>query len=223
MAKSKYPEFTKDELIKANEEHESYNKAGKSLGLPAKVFKRQLFKALNIEDPKDPNLKICRRCYTIFKRENSDDKSWRRKYVCNTCRRQAKRASDRQSYYNRRDEILKKNTTQERRAYIRNWSRQNKDKIAHYKSLRRIKYDKGNTDEVKTYIQDMYSNPNRKCRYCNSTEDLTLEHVIPISRGGEHACYNLDLACKTCNCSKKDKTENEYAEYLKLIKGDSHG
>lgn len=38
----------------------------------------------------------------------------------------------------------------------------------------------------------------------------TLEHVLPISRGGTHTLDNTVLACHRCNVSKNDKTLEEY-------------
>jgi hypothetical protein len=40
------------------------------------------------------------------------------------------------------------------------------------------------------------------CCYCGSTKALTLDHLIPVSRGGEDSGDNLVWACRTCNCSK---------------------
>jgi hypothetical protein len=43
---------------------------------------------------------------------------------------------------------------------------------------------------------------NRKCAYCKSEEDLTLDHVIPQCKGGRDVKTNLVCACKKCNLSK---------------------
>jgi 5-methylcytosine-specific restriction endonuclease McrA len=43
------------------------------------------------------------------------------------------------------------------------------------------------------------------CFYCGSTGPITLDHVIPRSRGGRHSFGNLLPACRPCNSSKKDK------------------
>ena len=49
----------------------------------------------------------------------------------------------------------------------------------------------------------------KRCHYCDRrfTEGLppTIDHVIPIARGGDDAPENCVLACKPCNSSKKDK------------------
>jgi 5-methylcytosine-specific restriction endonuclease McrA len=41
------------------------------------------------------------------------------------------------------------------------------------------------------------------CAYCGTQGDLQVEHVIPISKGGEHHLGNIVPACATCNYSKR--------------------
>lgn len=43
------------------------------------------------------------------------------------------------------------------------------------------------------------------CCYCDRIEDLTLEHLKPISKGGTHREGNLYGSCKSCNSSKQDQ------------------
>ena len=43
------------------------------------------------------------------------------------------------------------------------------------------------------------------CAYCGSTEDLTLDHIVPLSQGGPHSFDNLCVACRSCNASKGAK------------------
>jgi hypothetical protein len=41
-----------------------------------------------------------------------------------------------------------------------------------------------------------------RCAYCGAGGDLQVEHVIPISQGGEHHLGNIVPACQRCNYSK---------------------
>ena len=43
---------------------------------------------------------------------------------------------------------------------------------------------------------------NHCCAYCGVNGDLHMEHVIPISKGGEHHLGNIVPACQRCNFSK---------------------
>ena len=53
---------------------------------------------------------------------------------------------------------------------------------------------------------------NYKCAYCGNPldEDITIDHITPISRGGSHNINNLAPAHKVCNSSKYNKTLEEY-------------
>ena len=44
-----------------------------------------------------------------------------------------------------------------------------------------------------------------KCEYCGSPNRLTVDHKIPLARGGSHDESNLQCLCKSCNCRKKDR------------------
>lgn len=66
---------------------------------------------------------------------------------------------------------------------------------------------------INIYLRDNYS-----CQYCgeqNDHKDLTLDHVIPKSRGGQKGWFNLVSCCKPCNQRKRDKTPSEASMELK--------
>ena len=44
-----------------------------------------------------------------------------------------------------------------------------------------------------------------RCACCGEKKPLTVDHVIPLSRGGSNAIENIQPLCRTCNSSKKDK------------------
>jgi 5-methylcytosine-specific restriction endonuclease McrA len=47
---------------------------------------------------------------------------------------------------------------------------------------------------------------NYACAYCLRTDaPLEMDHVVPVSRGGEHVQENVVPACKSCNVSKLDR------------------
>lgn len=50
------------------------------------------------------------------------------------------------------------------------------------------------------------------CVYCDSTEGLTVDHVIPKSKGGSERINNLVIACRHCNLSKGDKDFDRWFE-----------
>ena len=53
------------------------------------------------------------------------------------------------------------------------------------------------------------------CCYCNSDIEettLSLDHVIPYSKGGNNLASNLVTACSKCNCSRGDRTISDFAQ-----------
>ncbi|MBM3176696.1 MAG: HNH endonuclease [Bacteroidetes bacterium] len=62
---------------------------------------------------------------------------------------------------------------------------------------------------------NIFKRDNYECQYCGTRKDLTLDHVVPSSRGGAHAWTNLVTACKKCNTSKGDFTPDEAGMFLR--------
>ena len=52
--------------------------------------------------------------------------------------------------------------------------------------------------------QNIFKRDNFECQYCGTKRDLTIDHVIPSSKGGSHSWTNLVTACKKCNAKKGD-------------------
>jgi 5-methylcytosine-specific restriction endonuclease McrA len=47
------------------------------------------------------------------------------------------------------------------------------------------------------------------CQYCGAREDLTFDHVVPRSRGGQTTWDNVVAACSPCNLRKGDKLADQ--------------
>ncbi|MGD2127198.1 MAG: HNH endonuclease signature motif containing protein [Desulfobacteraceae bacterium] len=62
------------------------------------------------------------------------------------------------------------------------------------------------------------------CHYCHGKVGkgrLTMDHVVPLSRGGKSSRGNIVPACKECNNKKKYLLPIEWEEYLKTLSGGS--
>jgi 5-methylcytosine-specific restriction endonuclease McrA len=58
--------------------------------------------------------------------------------------------------------------------------------------------------------KEIFSRDHYTCQYCGKhTHDLTLDHVVPRNKGGQHIWENLVSACKPCNHHKAGKMPNE--------------
>jgi 5-methylcytosine-specific restriction endonuclease McrA len=53
------------------------------------------------------------------------------------------------------------------------------------------------------------------CQYCGSTKHLTLDHVLPRSKGGKHTWDNVVIACERCNSRKGDRTPQQAGMILR--------
>lgn len=60
------------------------------------------------------------------------------------------------------------------------------------------------------YRETVYSRDGYKCVYCGSLNNLSLDHLMPVSRGGEDIPSNLVTCCRGCNSSKNAKTPEEW-------------
>jgi len=59
-----------------------------------------------------------------------------------------------------------------------------------------------------------------RCHYCGrefSPSELTMDHVVPIIRGGRTTKGNVVPACKECNSRKKYLLPVEWKEYLQRL------
>ncbi len=59
------------------------------------------------------------------------------------------------------------------------------------------------------------------CHYCGGkfeVSQLTMDHKIPLSKGGTSEKFNLVPACKSCNNKKKNLLPVEWDEYIESIK-----
>jgi len=53
------------------------------------------------------------------------------------------------------------------------------------------------------------------CVYCGSKKELTIDHIIPTSRGGKTNFENCVTACRPCNNKKNNKTPREAKMFMK--------
>jgi hypothetical protein len=60
----------------------------------------------------------------------------------------------------------------------------------------------------------IYKRDGHACVYCGSRRDLTIDHVVPVSKGGRHIDSNLVACCSDCNTSKGDRNVDEWLSAL---------
>jgi len=99
-----------------------------------------------------------------------------------------------------------------RRQYTREYRKRHRDRwlFLHRCNMlkRRARKRSVDTGEVtNAFLETLYDQP--ICHYCHKETDRSLrsvDHVVPISKGGIHHPSNLVMACQSCNSAKRDKS-----------------
>lgn len=53
---------------------------------------------------------------------------------------------------------------------------------------------------------EIFERDGNKCLRCGKTEKLSIDHIVPLSKGGDNSSDNLQTLCLTCNSCKQDAT-----------------
>ena len=75
--------------------------------------------------------------------------------------------------------------------------------------IRLLSYVRFRVRTLKINRHRVFRRDNHKCVYCGSSKNLTIDHVLPKSRGGGNTWANLVTCCKSCNRIKDNKTPEE--------------
>lgn len=160
----------------------------------------------------------CKESAVLYKKNNPDKvKMWKRndylkrKKICNE--------KSKEYYEKNKDKII---------AWQTGWAEANHEKVKsikrkynnsikgraarhNYRSLKRANGYKLTEDNIKMLI----SQQNNKCFYCDKDlENFQIEHIIPLSKGGEHKLYNIVLSCSFCNHSKGHKSPEDFVNKI---------
>lgn len=69
--------------------------------------------------------------------------------------------------------------------------------------------DRARADARRNQFEKVRERDGHACVYCGNTKYLTLDHLVPLSRGGSNDEENLVTACRPCNSKKRDRTPEE--------------
>jgi 5-methylcytosine-specific restriction endonuclease McrA len=138
--------------------------------------------------------------------------------------RDAVKASKRAHYEANRDAILERSrlsnaaNREARIAANKQWRKANPEKAAAVHQRRRARKKDAFVEEV--CLLKLYESCDGICYLCDEPVDFTaptkhpksatLDHIVPLARGGTHDEGNCALACYRCNVRKKDKLPEEF-------------
>ena len=92
------------------------------------------------------------------------------------------------------------------------WVRTVRFDIAVPRVIRLLSYDRVPRTRVKLNRRNLFARDGSRCQYCGRkfrTQELSIDHVVPRSRGGRTTWDNVVCACLKCNVRKGGRTPNE--------------
>ncbi len=98
------------------------------------------------------------------------------------------------------------------------WVKSIRFSIAVPRIIRLLIYDRLPRAEVKLNRRNIYARDQNRCQYCgkkHSTNELSIDHILPRSRGGQTSWENVVCCCLKCNIRKGGRTPAE--AHMKLI------
>ena len=85
--------------------------------------------------------------------------------------------------------------------------------------IRLLTFDRVPKQAVRFNRRNIFARDGNRCQYCGkrfSTSELSLDHVMPRSRGGETSWENIVCSCVKCNVRKGGRTPHE--AHMKLVR-----
>ena len=100
-----------------------------------------------------------------------------------------------------------------------NWIQCVSMRLAVPRIIRLVKFDKYKRSKMKLNRRNIFARDGGRCQFCGKkfpTSELSLDHVVPKSKGGKLSWTNIVCACIRCNTKKGNRLLSEAG--LKLIR-----
>ena len=82
--------------------------------------------------------------------------------------------------------------------------------------IRLVNYVRFRRNSIKVGRRRVFKRDGYQCGYCGSKRNLTIDHIIPRSKGGGNSWDNLVTCCSKCNNQKDSKTLDEAGMKLRV-------
>lgn len=233
-------------ILEALEEHKTASLAAKSLGLSSTQFRQKHLNALNkcinclseldkkglicsvcLKKSRDkvkenlPKSKICFQCQlTIVRKDEQNNISWAKQKICDSCEHKNSLACHKIIYERDKFEILEESrNNQQKKEYQKEYRNSPTGKLKKQISNAKRRALKSSTSEegISDYIERLFS-MTKNCTYCDKESKLTIDHMLPLNKGGTHTKENISLCCSSCNSKKGTMNLEEYFDYLEKEK-----
>jgi len=87
-----------------------------------------------------------------------------------------------------------------------------KERVRKYREKRKAAGMGASSSGYQRHYAALMARDGGACVYCRSTENLCIDHMVPLIQGGTDDIDNLAIACKRCNSGKAGRTP-EQARY----------
>lgn len=98
--------------------------------------------------------------------------------------------------------------------YKKEYKKRNRDKFSMLESRRRARKAGSGGSHTIEQRREKFLQLGNVCYYCGIPGEMTVDHMIPISRGGTDFVDNIVPACQRCNSKKHDRTAQEFFESM---------
>lgn len=141
------------------------------------------------------------RCIPCFKQQVAEnyvktrEKKLARERELHAADPERRRSRDRKRYLTRRDRQA---------AYLREWKKRNRERVNAYEYARRAK-GKGSPEAEFIDREQIYERDGGRCHICGhavAKSKFTLDHLVPLSKGGSHTALNVAVAHRKCNSQR---------------------
>lgn len=159
----------------------------------------------------------CKPCESIIRKETHCEnpeprrlatKKWKENNRERDAARRKKYAEENREIINlnarlRSQEYRKNNPEKIQQKYLsaKKWREANPDKVKINHIKRSLRSSVAGSPDIVEWIKIVLNDP---CSYCGGKSE-TIDHIIPIAKGGTHDVTNLTGACAKCNSAKGDK------------------
>lgn len=158
----------------------------------------------------------CKQCHVAFNKPRKQAEEYRLQQLEYSRNKYPERAE----YFKRKAKEWAASNPEKRRENVRkSWHKCRKANLAKFREDARVREHKRRAlkASIKSThdpeeIWQMLEDQNHLCAYCETPlfGNYHIEHMIPLSRGGENDWTNIAISCPFCNLSKRDKTVEEF-------------